>query len=190
MLDRDLAEMYGVTTKALNQAVARNSARFPIDFAFRLTTEEAAHLRSQSVTSSSWGGRRYAARAFTEQGVAMLSSVLRSKRAVDVNIAIMSAFVHVRELLATHTDLARKLAEMERKYDGKFAVGFNAIRELPGYRTRPARPARGGELSLWRGIPVTPFPRLDRQRGPEVVGERDDNVEGQTQSASRLPSCP
>jgi hypothetical protein len=145
MIDRDLAEMYGVTTKALNQAVARNSARFPIDFAFRLTAEESAYLRSQSVTSSRWGGRRYTPRVFTEQGVAMLSSVLRSRRAIDANIAIMRAFVHVRELLATHTDLARKLEEMERKYDGKFAVVFDAIRKLmaPTLETERSRPRIG-----------------------------------------------
>ena len=130
MFDRDLAELYGVATGTLNQAVARNMARFPSDFAFRLTPAEAANLISQSVISSSHGGRRKSPRVFTEQGVAMLSSVLRSRRAIDVNIAIMRAFVNVREVLATHKDLARKLEEMERKNDGKFAMVFNAIREL------------------------------------------------------------
>jgi hypothetical protein len=144
-VDRDLAELYGVATGTLNQAVARNTARFPSDFAFKLTPAEAANLISQSVISSSHGGRRKSPRVFTEQGVAMLSSVLRSRRAIDVNIAIMRAFVHVRELLATHTDLSRKLEEIERKYDGKFAVVFNAIRELmapPPEKERP-RPRIG-----------------------------------------------
>jgi len=146
MLDRDLAELYGVATGTLNQAVARNMARFPSDFAFRLTLAEAANLISQSVISSSHGGRRKSPRVLTEQGVAMLSSVLRSRRAVDVNIAIMRAFVHVRELLATHEDLNRKLEELERKYDGKFAVVFNAIRELmtpPAPEKESARPRIG-----------------------------------------------
>ena len=143
MLDRDLAELYGVPTGTLNQAVARNTARFPSDFAFKLTPVEAANLMSQSVISSSHGGRRKAPRVFAEQGVAMLSSVLRSRRAVDVNIAIMRAFVHLRELLATHKDLTRRLEELERKYDGKFAVVFNAIRGLMAPATERPRPRIG-----------------------------------------------
>jgi hypothetical protein len=145
MLDRDLAELYGVTTKVLNQAVTRHLARFPVDFSFRLSRQEAANLKSQSVTSSSHGGRRKVPRVFTEQGVAMLSSVLHSRRAIDVNIAIMRAFVHLRELLATHRDLARKLEELERKYDGKFAVVFDAIRELmtPAHGEQRPRPRIG-----------------------------------------------
>jgi hypothetical protein len=145
MLDRDLADLYGVVTKTLNQAVARNIDHFPSDFSFHLTADEAADLRSQSVTSKGWGGRRYTPRVFTEQGVAMLSSVLRSRRAVDVNIAIMMVFVHFRELLATHEDLARKLEEPERKYDGKFAVVFDAIRELmaPSPAREHSRPRIG-----------------------------------------------
>ena len=128
MLDRDLAELYGVDTKVLIQAVKRNLNRFPADFMFRVTRQEVANLRSQIVTSSSWGGRRTLPYAFTEQGVAMLSSVLRSKRAVQVNIEIMRAFVRLRAVLASHADLARKLAELERKYDGQFRVVFEAIR--------------------------------------------------------------
>jgi hypothetical protein len=145
MLDRDLAELYGVPTGNLNQAVARNIARFPSDFAFRLTADEDESLISQSVMSKGWGGRRHAPRVFTEQGVAMLSTVLRGRRAIDVNIAIMRAFVHLRELLATHKDLARKLDELERKYDGKFAVVFDAIRGLmnPSLEREPARPRIG-----------------------------------------------
>jgi hypothetical protein len=131
MLDRDLAALYGVPTKALNQAVRRHRARFPEDFMFQLSRKEAADLRSQSVTSSpEHGGHRYMPHAFTEQGVAMLSSVLRSPRAVAVNIEIMRAFVRLRQLLATHADLARKLAELERRYDAKFRVVFDAIRQL------------------------------------------------------------
>ena len=133
MLDSDLAKLYGVTTFNLNKAVKRNLDRFPADFMFQLTKEEAAALRFQIGMSKSGGdrgGRRYLPYAFTEQGVAMLSSVLRSKRAIQVNIAIMRAFVRLREILATHRDLARKLAEMEKKYDRQFKVVFDAIREL------------------------------------------------------------
>ncbi|HQU46095.1 MAG TPA: ORF6N domain-containing protein [Pirellulales bacterium] len=132
MLDRDLAELYGVPTKAFNQAVKRNAKRFPDDFMFQLTADEAAALRSQFVTLKSGRGqhRKYLPYAFTEQGVAMLSSVLNSDRAIEVNIAIMRAFVRLREILATHKDLAVKLAELERKYDDNFRVVFEAIRQL------------------------------------------------------------
>jgi len=129
MLDTDLAGLYGVPTKILNKAVDRNLDRFPSDFMFRLTREEAANLRFQSGTSS-WGGRRYLPCVFTEQGVAMLSSVLRSPRAVAVNIEIMRAFVRLRQLLNTHKDLARRLDELEKKYDSQFRVVFEAIRQL------------------------------------------------------------
>ena len=130
MLSTDLAEVYGVEPKVLIQAVKRNSERFPSDFMFMLTNQEFANLKSQIVTSSWAGIRRANPYAFTEQGVAMLSSVLRSKRAVQVNIAIMRAFVKLREMLATHKDLARKLEEMEKNYDAQFKVVFDAIREL------------------------------------------------------------
>jgi hypothetical protein len=114
MLDSDLAELYQVPTKVLNQAVRRKSERFPEDFMFQLTAEETDSLRSQFVTSNEGrGGRRYSPYAFTEQGVAMLSSVLSSDRAVQVNIAIMRAFVRIREVLATHKDLARKIEQLE-----------------------------------------------------------------------------
>lgn len=129
LLDVDLANLYGVTTKALNQAVTRNQDRFPDDFAFQLSTEEWRTLRSQTVTSSR-GGRRYPPRAFTEQGVAMLSSVLRSPRAILVNIEIMRTFVRLRRLLASHEDLARKLDALEARYDQRFRAVFDAIREL------------------------------------------------------------
>ncbi len=130
MLDADIAELYGVETKMLVRAVKRNIDRFPADFMIQLNREEFENLRFQFGTSSRWGGRRYLPYAFTEQGVAMLSSVLSSKRAVQVNIAIMRAFVKLREMLATHKDLARKLNEMEKKYDSQFKVVFDAIRQL------------------------------------------------------------
>jgi hypothetical protein len=132
MLDETLADLYGVPVKVLNQAVKRNAARFPEDFMFQVTAEEAAALRSQIVTSkpAGRGGRRYEPFAFTEQGVAMLSSVLRSERAVQVNIEIMRAFVRMRRVLAEHAELATKLTQLERKYDGQFRVVFDALREL------------------------------------------------------------
>jgi hypothetical protein len=130
LLDSHLADLYGVAVKILVQAVKRNRARFPADFMFQLTKQEVARLRSQFVTSNGRGGRRYAPYAFTEQGVAMLSSVLRSKRAVLVNVEIMRAFVHLRRMLASNEPLARKLAELEARYDDQFRVVFDAIREL------------------------------------------------------------
>jgi phage regulator Rha-like protein len=132
MLDRDLAELYGVPTKALKQAVRRNKARFPNDFMFVLNRQEVATLRSQIVTSKdeARGGVRYASMAFTEQGVAMLSSVLNSEQAVLVNIAIVRTFVRLRQILASHADLASKLEELEKKYDAQFRVVFDALRQL------------------------------------------------------------
>ena len=142
--DRDLAALYGVETKALNQAVKRNLDRFPEDFMFELTWDEALHLgqsggsvvgkgtrlRSQSVTLKRGKHTKYRPRVFTEQGVAMLSSVLRSKRAIMVNVEIMRAFVRLRGILAAHVDLAHRLDELEAKYDKQFAVVFDAIRGL------------------------------------------------------------
>ena len=166
LLDGDLAELYGVTTSALNQAIKRNHERFPDDFMFQLTDAEVTMLlRSQFVTSKvisdlkplifkdilksqsviskeeemGKGGRRSNPYAFTEQGTAMLSSVLRSSRAVAVNIEIMRAFVRMRQLLGTHVDLARKLTSLEKKYDVQFRAVFDAIREL---MTPPAKPSR------------------------------------------------
>ncbi len=140
MLDAALAELYGVETRALVQAVKRNRGRFPADFSFQLTREEFRDLRSHSVMSS-WGGRRTPPFVFTEQGVAMLSSVLHSERAVRVNIEIMRAFVRLRRILSTHEDLARKLADLEKKYDAQFRVVFDAIRSLMAPLEEPA-PAR------------------------------------------------
>jgi hypothetical protein len=130
MLDADLAELYGVETRALNQAVQRNRARFPADFMFRLKAEEAARLRSQFVISNARGGRRTTPHAFTEQGVAMLATVLRSPRAIQVNIEIMRAFVQLRQMLASNAALAKKLDALENRYDAHFKVVFQAIREL------------------------------------------------------------
>jgi hypothetical protein len=152
ILDRDLASLYGVTTKALNQAVKRNAARFPADFMFQLTKSEYEASRSQSVTASNRSQTaakahntssrsqpvtlkrgqniKYFPYAFTEQGVAMLSSVLRSPRAVEVNIAIMRTFVQLRRLMETNRDLAHKIEALEKKYDQQFAVVFAAIKEL------------------------------------------------------------
>ena len=130
MLDQDLASLYGVETKVLVQAVKRNIERFPSDFMFQLTPQEFKNLRSQNVTSSSWGGRRYPPYAFTEQGVAMLSTVLRSQRAIQVNIEIMRAFVRLRRMLVENAELARRLEELEKKYDTQFKQVFDAIKQL------------------------------------------------------------
>jgi hypothetical protein len=131
MLDSDLAQLYGVTVGRLNEAVKRNEDRFPGDFMFQLTKPEFENLKSQiAISSSKWGGRRHAPYVFTEQGVAMLSSVLRSKRAIEVNIAIMRTFVRLREMISSNKVLARRLTDLEKKYDGQFRVVFEAIREL------------------------------------------------------------
>jgi len=132
LLDADLAALYQVSVKALNQAVKRNRNRFPQDFMFRLSAEEAESLRSQNVTLESGRGqhRKYLPNVFTEQGVAMLSSVLRSQRAVRVNIEIMRAFVRLRQLIASNAEFAKRLDDLETKYDAQFKLVFQAIREL------------------------------------------------------------
>jgi hypothetical protein len=130
MLDQDLAVLYGVETKVLKRAVARNHDRFPDDFMYRLTKAELENLRCQFGTSSLWGGVRYLPYAFTELGVAMLSGVLKSKRAVHVNIQIMRTFTHLRQMLLSHDELRRKVEAMERNYDHQFKIVFDAIREL------------------------------------------------------------
>ena len=141
MLDSDLAALYGVAAKALNQAVRRNLDRFPSDFMFQLEAKEYEVLRSQSVTLNTSRGthRKYLPYAFTEQGVAMLSSVLRSARAIQVNIEIMRAFVRIRELAVFHADIARKLEALERRCDRQFKVVFDAIRDLIAARDTPKR---------------------------------------------------
>jgi hypothetical protein len=131
MLDSDLAELYGVTTKRLNEQVRRNLSRFPADFVFQLTESESDLLRSQIATSKiGRGGRRYLPYVFTEQGVAMLSSVLNSERAIKVNIEIMRAFVRFRQILSSNKELSRRLDELEKKYDAQFKMVFDAIRQL------------------------------------------------------------
>ena len=131
LLDRDLAVLYGVETRVLNQAVKRNITRFPEDFMFQLTKEETENWKSQIVISNREKmGLRRRPYAFTEQGVAMLSSVLNSERAIQVNIQIMRAFIKLKEMLSTHKDLKQKIEEMEKKYDYQFKIVFDAIKQL------------------------------------------------------------
>ncbi len=139
MLSPHLAELYRVETRTLNQAVKRNSERFPSDFMFQLSVEEAEWLVSQNVIPhrKHFGGSL--PYAFTEQGVAMLSSVLNSKRAIEVNIMVIRTFVKLRKMMATHKDLARRLTELEKKYDGQFQVVFEAIRQLVKIDDKPKR---------------------------------------------------
>jgi len=142
LLDVDLADLYEVPTRALVQATKRNASRFPADFMFQLTPRESADLRSQTVISSArgrHGGRRYRSYVFTEQGVAMLSSVLRSRRAVAVNVAIMRAFVRLRRVLAEHEDLAARLDELEQRYDAQFSDVFAILRRMLRPPPAPAR---------------------------------------------------
>ncbi|MFH1724262.1 MAG: ORF6N domain-containing protein [Elusimicrobiota bacterium] len=141
MLDSDLAGLYGVKTSELNKAVSRNKDRFPPDFMFQLSAEEEKNLRFQFGISS-WGGRRYLPRVFTEQGVAMLSGVLRSKRAVRANIAIMRAFVKLRRMVSAHKELAKRLDELERKtqsHDTQIRNIFQAIREIMSPSHEPGK---------------------------------------------------
>ncbi len=137
MLDRDLSILYDVETKALKQAVKRNIERFPEDFMFILSNQEFRNLRSQIVTSS-YGGTRYNPMVFTEQGVAMLSSVLKSNQAIGVNIQIIRTFTNLRDMLATHDDLRVKIEAMEAQYDNQFRVVFNAIKQLVANNEKPA----------------------------------------------------
>ena len=140
LLDSDLADLYGVETKVLIQAVKRNLKRFPNDFMFQISVKEHANLKSQFVTSSSgYGGRRYLPYVFTEYGALMLANILRNERAVQVSIEIVRAFVQLRKILATNKDLARKLEELEQKYDKQFKVVFDAVRAL----MNPPEPRRG-----------------------------------------------
>ena len=140
LLDADLAALYGVTTGRLNEQVKRNLERFPLDFMFQLTDEESVVLRSQfAISNRGRGGRRYHPYVFTEHGVAMLSSVLNSPRAIQVNIEIMRTFARLREMLASHRVLAQKLAKLENKYDAQFKVVFDAIRQLMAPPSKPAR---------------------------------------------------
>ena len=132
MIDSDLAKLYGVSTKVFNQAVKRNKKRFPEDFMFKLTMEEALASRSQFVTLKRGQNIKYLPYAFTEQGVAMLASVLNSPKAIEVNVQIIRTFVKLREMIISNKELRRKIEEMESKYDGKFEVVFRAIAKLIG----------------------------------------------------------
>ena len=168
MLDSDLAALYGVTTGNLNKAVARNRERFPADFAFQLDDSDVAELSKLGLPADrNHGGRRRSRPyAFTEQGVAMLSSVLRSPRAVEVNVEIMRAFVRMRRMLASNAELARKIDELESKYDKQFAVVFEAIRQL--MEPPPARePREMGFHTIHR--PPAGEPRGIRQRKVALV---------------------
>ena len=169
LLDEQLALLYGVPTKALVQAVKRNRRRFPIDFMFRLSGKEAEILRSQSVTSRSWGGRRVQPYAFTEQGVAMLSSVLKSDRAVRVNVEIMRAFVRLRRFLVSQEDLVRKVDELEGRYDEQFKVVFDALRRLMEVDESP--PGRIGFHAERAEVPVPGVsgPSIPGSGGPPDV---------------------
>jgi hypothetical protein len=157
MLDVDLAQLYGVMAGRLNEAVKRNRDRFPSDFMFQLTKTEFGNLKSQiAISSSGWGGRRHPPFAFTEQGVAMLSSVLRSRRAIQVNITIMRAFVNLRAMVAANKELADKLAELEQKvasHDGHIRSLFEAIRQL---MSPPASPGRRIGFEVKSGAPGKP----------------------------------
>lgn len=154
ILDADLARLYAVPTKRLNEQVRRNRRRFPTDFMFRLTREEFSHLRSQSATSSSrWGGRRHNPHAFTEHGAIMAANVLSSERALEASVLVVRAFVRLRQFLMSHAELARKLAELEKRYDAEFRAVFDAIRALmepvvsstkPRIGFRPSTTERGG----------------------------------------------
>ena len=150
MIDRDLAELYGVETKQLKRAVRRNIDRFPADFMFELTKEEYDSLRCQIGTLKRGEHTKYLPMAFTEQGVAMLSSAINSKQAIEVNILIMRAFVQLRKMISSHKDLLRKVEEMEKKYDEQFKVVFDAIRALMKPPEKPRKiypvkpPARAG----------------------------------------------
>ncbi len=176
MLDQDLASLYGVTTKVLVQAVKRNSERFPPDFMFRLSNTEFANLKSQIVTSS-WGGRRTAPYAFTEQGVAMLSGVLRSARAIAVNVEIMRTFVRLRRLLLSQDQLSRKLLALERRYDRQFKIVFDAIRQIMGARSASQDAADWVSL---RGVVTQALPR-------EVPFSTVSTIEGRR--SARMPGC-
>jgi len=160
--------LYGVQPKVLVQAVKRNAARFPDDFMFQLSRDEFGNLKSQFVTSS-WGGlRRALPYAFTEQGVAMLSSILNSPQAIRVNIEIMRAFVRLRRILASHEDLARKLVELEKRYDAQFRAVFDAIRQL---MAPPERTRRSIGFKVEEARPVYRVKRLGSRTGMRAGSE-------------------
>ncbi len=152
LLDSDLGRIYRVETKMLVRAVKRNIERFPEDFMFQLSSEELNALRCQTGTSKGRGGRRYRPYAFTEHGALMLASVLRSEVAIEASVLVVRAFVRLRQLLASDADLARKLAELERKYDQQFNVVFDAIRELMSEPQAPSKPPIGYLTEGGKGV--------------------------------------
>lgn len=200
MLDQDLAELYGVETKALTRAVRRNEDRFPADFMFRLTTEEFANLRSQFGTSSeAHGGRRYAPFAFTEQGVAMLSSVLRSKRAAAVNIEIMRAFVEIRQAATKYKELEKRISDLEATAAGRFgehekhlAALFKALKQLAAPPVPKQKPPSGsarrrpGIEASWRSS----RPHLTQAHAICAIRSGSSEWLSTTNSASSPPSTP
>ena len=150
ILDADLAELYGVETRRLNEQVRRNAARFPADFMFRLSDREVADLRSHFATTRSWGGRRTHPLAFTEHGAIMAAAVLNSERAVETSVLVVRAFVRMRQMIGMVSDLAQRLDELEALYDARFRVVFDAIRKLTEPPPATQRPAIG-----FRGEPQT-----------------------------------
>jgi len=176
MLSSDLAVLYGVETKVLMQAVKRNSERFPSDFMFQLDQDEWSDLRSQIVTSTR-GGTRYAPHAFTEQGIAMLSSVLRSPPAVQVNMEIMRAFVRLRRMLNEHQELSRRIDEMEGRYDRQFRSVFDAIRQLMMPPANPKTRSASLPISQHRKARSheTPRHRFRRSRTRAGLAPRTDS---------------
>src|SRR5258708_1649100 len=169
MLDKDLAELYQVPTKRLNEQVKRNVDRFPLDFMFQLNEEEASILRSQNATSKPGsGGRRYLPYVFTEHGALMLASVLTSKIAVDVSIQIVRAFVRLRELITSHKELARKLAALEHEYDEHFKVIFEVLNQLTGPTEEPDRPPIG--LQFWFSVYISGVENCRRCLSASSIG--------------------
>jgi hypothetical protein len=167
ILSPHLAELYRVEPKALLQAVKRNAERFPSDFMFQLTPEEVRRSRSQFVTLKRGQNLKYLPYAFTEQGVAMLSSVLHSKRAIQVNVDIMRTFVRLRQLLASHADLARKLEDLEMKYDAQFKVVFDAIRQMITSPTVTPRKQIGFQIRERRAAYGVPMPIVAEPSAPK-----------------------
>lgn len=177
MLDADLAELYSVSTKRLNQQIGRNLERFPADFMFQLTAEESSALRLQIATSKKGrGGRRYTPYAFTEHGAIMAANVLNTKRAIEMSVFVVRAFIRLREILLAHKDLARRLDKLERKYDARFRRVFDAIREL---MAPPPAPPPDAELRkrigfvkerMWRYIACV---RKNRVRGSYKIAREE-----------------
>lgn len=172
ILDSDLADLYGVTTKRLNEQVRRNRGRFPPDFMFQLSKEEFAHLRSHFATSSpDWGGRRHPPLVFTEHGALMAANVLSSARAIAASVTVVRAFVRLRQLLATHIELKRQLDELEKKYDSQFQQVFVAIRALMSPLDPPNKGRIGFQPAAPEQVPGEPEP-VRRESGKSLRARR------------------